>query len=136
MLLLDPSPKPMELPEPEREWEPRGYDLRRHLQAMARTPLDRAGRFMWQRTLRALDPNPWRAAEEWRSAADLFGELARSRPQAPMTPLNEAIGPNRRFATASIGLPALKQAGRAAGGTVNDALLAVVTGALRHYLGA
>jgi len=134
MLLLDPTPEPMELPEPEEEWQPRGYDLRSHLQAMARTPLDRAGRFMWQRTLRAMDPNPWRAAEEWRSAADLFGELARSRPQAPMTPLNRPIGPNRRFATASVELGRLKAAGRGAGGTVNDALLAVVAGALRDYL--
>src|SRR5918997_1183193 len=40
LLLLDPSPEPMVLPEPEEAWQPRGYDLRRHLQEMARTPLD------------------------------------------------------------------------------------------------
>ncbi len=51
-----------------------------------------------------------------------------------MTPLNEGLGPNRRFALVSAGLADLKTAGKAQGGTVNDALLAAVTGMLRRYL--
>jgi WS/DGAT/MGAT family acyltransferase len=53
-----------------------------------------------------------------------------------MTPLNAGLGPNRRFAFASAPLADLKRAGKAAGGTVNDALLATVAGMLRRYLEA
>jgi diacylglycerol O-acyltransferase / wax synthase len=61
-------------------------------------------------------------------------ELARARPQAPMTPLNRPIGPNRRYATARAGLAELKAAAKGHGATVNDGILAVVAGALRRYL--
>jgi WS/DGAT/MGAT family acyltransferase len=47
-----------------------------------------------------------------------------------MTFLNRGIGPNRRYATAHAPLAALKTAGKAAGGTVNDAILAAVAGML------
>ena len=53
-----------------------------------------------------------------------------------MTPLNRPISPNRRFALATGDLAAVKRAGRAAGATVNDALLAIVAGMLRRYLEA
>jgi hypothetical protein len=51
-----------------------------------------------ERALAATDPR--RAAAEMRRATDLVTELARTRPQAPMTPLNRSIGPNRRYAIA------------------------------------
>jgi WS/DGAT/MGAT family acyltransferase len=51
-----------------------------------------------------------------------------------MTPLNRPIGPNRRYATARAGLAELKVAAKAHGATVNDAILAIVAGALRRYL--
>jgi len=63
-------------------------------------------------------------------------ELARNRPRAPLTPLNEPISPNRRFAMVRRSLDELKSAGKGAGGTVNDALLAVVAGMLRRYFEA
>jgi diacylglycerol O-acyltransferase / wax synthase len=69
-----------------------------------------------------------------RRATELVAELARVRPQAPMTPLNEPISPNRRFATVRGDLAGLKVVGKSVGGTVNDALLAVVAGMLRRYL--
>ena len=87
-----------------------------------------------QRALAATDPR--RAAADLRRATDLVAELARTRPQAPMTPLNRPIGPNRRYATARAGLAELKAAAKAHGATVNDAILAVVAGALRRYLAA
>ncbi|MBO0767703.1 MAG: DUF1298 domain-containing protein, partial [Solirubrobacterales bacterium] len=61
---------------------------------------------------------------------------ARTRPTAPMTPLNRSISPNRRYATARAELACFKTVAKAAGGTVNDSLLAVVTGMLAHYLAA
>jgi WS/DGAT/MGAT family acyltransferase len=126
----------MQLPAPEAPWSPRGYGLRRHLGAMAREQVDRAQKLMVEGTLRALDTSPRRAAEDLRSATELLGELARNRPQAPMTPLNAPIGPNRRFATASVPLPTVKAAGKVAGATVNDVVLAAVAGTLRRYLAA
>jgi WS/DGAT/MGAT family acyltransferase len=91
---------------------------------------------MMEGMLRALDPDPRRAAGDMRRATEVALELARSRPQAPMTALNRPISPNRRFAVAHTGLSSLKLAGRAAGGTVNDAVLAVVAGMLGRYLAA
>jgi WS/DGAT/MGAT family acyltransferase len=84
--------------------------------------------------LRALDPDPRRAASDMRRASEVALELARTRPQAPMTALNRAISPNRRYAIAHAPLAALKRAGKEAGGTVNDAVLAVVAGMLSRYL--
>ena len=135
MVLLDPTPEPLELPDPG-EWRPRETDLRRRLTAMAAAPLSRAQRLVVDSTQRALDASPRRAAEEVRRATELATELTRARPQAPMTPLNRPISPNRRAALASAPLAPLKAAGKAAGGTVNDALLAAVTGMLRDYLAA
>ena len=55
------------------------------------------------------------------------------RPASP-TPLNVEIGPHRRFDWTSVPLGILKEVGHRAGGTVNDAVLTVLTGALRHFL--
>lgn len=54
---------------------------------------------------------------------------------APATRLNPPrIGPHRRFTTLSLDLAAIKQVKAALGGTVNDVVLAAVTGGLRRYL--
>ncbi len=95
-----------------------------------------APRLMFDSMQRALDPDPRRAASDMRRATDVALELARSRPGAPMTPLNRPISPNRRFALATGALGGVKQAGRSAGATVNDALLAIVAGMLGRYLEA
>lgn len=48
--------------------------------------------------------------------------------------LNVPIGTSRRFASVSLELVGVKQIKRALGGTVNDVVLALVTGALRRLL--
>ncbi len=53
---------------------------------------------------------------------------------APDSPLNAAIGEQRRFATCHMRLVDLKQIRARHGGTVNDVLLAVTAGALRAWL--
>jgi WS/DGAT/MGAT family acyltransferase len=40
-LVLDPTPEPLELPPPEETWEPRKYDMRKHVAKLARKPLER-----------------------------------------------------------------------------------------------
>ena len=49
-------------------------------------------------------------------------------------PLNQPIGPHRRFVWARSELATFKRIKDALGGTVNDVVLAVVTGALRNWL--
>jgi WS/DGAT/MGAT family acyltransferase len=131
-LVLDPSPEPLTISAPEEEWTPRKYDARRHVARLAAKPLGLTPRLM----ARAFDPDPRRAASDVRRTTEVALELARARPQAPMTPLNHPISPNRRYAVAHTDLALLKAAGRAAGGTVNDAVLAVVAGMLGRYLAA
>jgi diacylglycerol O-acyltransferase / wax synthase len=142
-LILDPGPEPLELDGPETPWEPRRYDMRRHVTRLVTSPVTRAARPVLDGVLRAMDPDPRRAAADARKAAqdlrratDVALELARQRPQAPMTPLNRPISPNRRYAMAHTDLATIKQVGKLAGGTVNDTILAVVTEMLDRYLHA
>ena len=53
---------------------------------------------------------------------------------APRTPINGAITPRRKFAFTQIPLDDVKMVKNALGGTVNDVVLALCSGALRGYL--
>jgi diacylglycerol O-acyltransferase / wax synthase len=55
---------------------------------------------------------------------------------APSTPFNVEIGPHRRLAFVHTDLAELKAIKNAHGGTVNDVVLSVVTGAIGNYLRA
>jgi WS/DGAT/MGAT family acyltransferase len=57
-----------------------------------------------------------------------------SRGDAPLSPLNRPIGPNRRFAFAEAPVADFKRVKDALGGTVNDVVLTVVAGALHKFL--
>jgi WS/DGAT/MGAT family acyltransferase len=135
-VLLDPSPEPLDIPAPEQPWSPRSYERTRHLTRLAATPIVRAQKLLLDSATRALSPDPRRAANDLKGATELLVQLARTRPSAPMTPLNAGQGPNRRFALAHASLAALKVAGKSQGATVNDALLAAVAGMLRRYMEA
>ena len=82
-------------------------------------------------------PSPTRSARSSaaREAAEGVGEIvwAGLNP-APATPLNVEIGPHRRFVGIAAQLEDFKLVKNALGGTVNDVVLAVVTGALRSFL--
>src|SRR5437764_2356748 len=103
-LVLDPSAEPLQIPPPQRGWSPRRYDLRRHAARVATRPLAQAQRLVLEGMVRALDADPRRVARDMRRATEVAFELARARPQAPMTPLNGPISPNRRYAIARAGL--------------------------------
>ncbi len=55
---------------------------------------------------------------------------------APATPLNVPIGPHRRYTVVRHQLSDYKEVKQALGGTVNDVVLTVVSGALREWLHA
>ncbi|MFD2367892.1 wax ester/triacylglycerol synthase family O-acyltransferase [Pseudoduganella sp. GCM10020061] len=71
--------------------------------------------------------------EGLRTMASMRGRMPSA---APRTPFNVSVGAERVFATLQLPLDELSLAARAYAGTVNDALLAVVDGALRRYLQA
>jgi diacylglycerol O-acyltransferase len=54
--------------------------------------------------------------------------------QAPATPFNVAIGEQRRFAMLATDLDDYKRVRKVHGGTINDVVLATVSGALRTWL--
>ena len=54
--------------------------------------------------------------------------------RAPATPFNKAISPHRRWAFGTLPLEDIKTVKNAAGGTVNDVVMALSTGALRRWL--
>jgi len=78
---------------------------------------------------------PSAALHETREALEGLGEVvwAGLNP-APSTPLNVEIGPHRRLVTVRQELAVLKEIKNALGGTVNDVVLTVVTGALQTWL--
>jgi diacylglycerol O-acyltransferase len=87
-----------------------------------------------ERTLEAA-ARPGRTVGSLADAAEGLGELiwAGLNP-APETPLNVEIGPHRRYSIVRQELAEYKLVKDALGGTVNDVVLAVVTGALARWL--
>jgi diacylglycerol O-acyltransferase len=78
---------------------------------------------------------PGNTVNRLRDAAEGVGEIvwAGLNP-APETPLNVEIGPHRRYAVVRQELADYKQVKDALGGTVNDVVLTVVSGALARWL--
>ncbi len=72
-----------------------------------------------------------RVIEALEGVSEVVGAFA---DPAPAVPLNQPIGPHRRFVWARSELATFKQIKDGLGGTVNDVVLAVVTGALREWL--
>lgn len=74
--------------------------------------------------------------EAWDQARLVLGGIGEilSKGQAPHGPFDARIGTNRRFAMAEVPVADAKAVKNALGGTVNDVVLAVVTGSLRKLL--
>ena len=132
-VLFDVTPVP-EPAEPEHEWvphpEPSQLELvARGVEGVASTPLKLAGR------LEAAVTHPGPAIGQATEAVEALSEVgwALANP-APDVPLNTAIGSHRRFSWVRRELAEAKRIKNALGGTVNDVVLAVVTGALRRWL--
>jgi WS/DGAT/MGAT family acyltransferase len=66
----------------------------------------------------------------------LSSMLGRSLGSASATPLNQPIGPHRRFDWFSMELSDIKRLRRTLGGSLNDVVLTIVTGAVRRFLEA
>ena len=137
-VVLDPTPEPLEIEPPDAA--PPASSLipgTARADALARVTAARLhvpGKLARDMASRALAIDPRATAKQMRSAAGVVGELARIRPGAPHTRLNEPIGPDRLFAMARAGLEAVKAIRRATGATVNDVLLTAVALMLSEFL--
>jgi len=88
------------------------------------------------RGVRALLRAPRQATGAVVEGLEAAGAIARTGLSAPPSPFNVQIGPYRRFAFVRTELSELKRIKDLAGGTVNDVVLAAVSGALGRYLRA
>lgn len=137
-VILDPDPGGTDLGLSDQPWSPR---TRRTDQLIAGR-LEDASRKLFglsrEAARRFVDPSsPQAASQAALRTAQGFFDLARNSDPVRPTFLNEEIGRDRRVAFASTTLAGMKRAAAASpGATVNDALLAVSTGALRELFGA
>ena len=115
-------------------WTPSPEPTGAELVAGGVAGLARAGLELAGRAAGALS-RPQTALAQAREAAEGIGEIvwAGLNP-APETPLNVEIGPHRRFLGVRCSLSDFKAVKDAFGGTVNDVVLTVVSGALRDWL--
>jgi diacylglycerol O-acyltransferase / wax synthase len=132
-VLFDLQPVPPEVAKQD-DWvpspAPSDVDLvAEGIKGLVRTPIALAGR-----AIEAVG-SPGRSLEQAWEAAEGLGEVvwAGMNP-APDVPLNVPIGPHRRVRWVQSRLSDFKEVKNALGGTVNDAVLAVVAGALGRWL--
>jgi WS/DGAT/MGAT family acyltransferase len=133
-VLFDLSPDPPPLTNSGRPWTPHSEPGAASLVTAGLLGAARAATALLEGAFDALT-HPERAWGRAREAAEGIGEIvwAGLNP-APETPLNVAIGPHRRFVGIAASLQDFKNVKNTFGGTVNDVVLAVVTGALRSFL--
>jgi WS/DGAT/MGAT family acyltransferase len=134
-VLYDTSPEPSGSAPPEREWLPRPEPSGPKLLADALIERAMSPREIF-RGARAFMRGPRRIVSQLREGAGATGKFVGTGLSAPATPFNVEIGPHRRFEFVTADLDEFKRIKNGLGGTVNDVVLAVVTGALGRYLEA
>lgn len=133
-VILDIDPEPV---EPDNQLEPwlrhpapsRADLLARGIIDSLRTPVALA-----EEAFAAL-AYPTRLRHRVRTLTEALGSVgSQLLDPAPALPLNGPIGPHRRFESRHVSLDAVKEIKRRHDATVNDVVLATVTGALRSWL--
>ena len=133
-VLFDLTPVPQTIETDGEEWVPRPEPSAAELVAAGVSGLLRTSLNMGARALSAA-ARPEAAVDRVRDAVEGVGEVAWAvLNRAPHTPLNVEIGSHRRVAVVRCELDDFKAVKNALGGTVNDVVLTVVSGALREWL--
>jgi WS/DGAT/MGAT family acyltransferase len=133
-VLFDANPVPAGITPPVRPWEPKPEPgdlalVARAAEGIAKVPLRAARRLL------GVAQHPRESASRALEAAEGIGEVAwELMNPAPKLPLNEPIGPHRRYRWVHSNLEDFKLIKDALGGTVNDVVLTVAAGALRRWL--
>ncbi|HWC26018.1 MAG TPA: wax ester/triacylglycerol synthase family O-acyltransferase [Solirubrobacteraceae bacterium] len=133
-VLFDAERDPPPLQPPPRPWTPR--PLPTPAQLLSDALIERATRpAELARSARAVVRAPRHMLRGARDGLQAMGTLAfAGLTPAPPTPLNGRVGPHRRYTWVDVDLAELRAVKDALGGTVNDAVLAVVAGALGRFL--
>jgi WS/DGAT/MGAT family acyltransferase len=129
---LRPTPE-RDLPEPVPYFPrpaPSGAELLRH-ELLRRAALPLAALRDARNFVREASDVRLEIAVRLRAVAETLGTTLR---RASDTPLNRPIGPHRRFDWLAIEVAEIKEVRRAFGGSLNDVVLTVVTGAVRRFL--
>jgi WS/DGAT/MGAT family acyltransferase len=132
-VLFDTAADPETPPGPGMPWQPRPEPT--SVQVLGDALIERAiqpGEVV--RSARAAFRTPRRIARRGLESVAAMGALAKTGMGAPSTLLNVDIGPHRRFDWVRADLNDIKAIKNKLGGTVNDVVLAVVTGALRGFM--
>jgi diacylglycerol O-acyltransferase len=133
-VMFDLSPVPQPIPHPEEAWQPAPEPTALELVAAGALGAVRTGVATASRAASLLT-RPARAVAGAREALEGLGEVAwAGLNPAPDTPLNTEIGPHRRLCWVRSELRDFKAIKDVFGGTVNDVVLTVVSGALRGWL--
>jgi diacylglycerol O-acyltransferase len=133
-VMFDLTPIPVEPPHPDEAWQPHPEPTGVELVAGGALGLARVAAGAVAGAL-GIVRNPQASLRALSVAAEGVGEVAwAGLNPAPETPLNVPIGPHRRYAVVRNRLEDFKVVKNAFGGTVNDVVLTVVSGALRDWL--
>jgi diacylglycerol O-acyltransferase / wax synthase len=127
------QPEPVDSFEPAPDWLPRSAPtslelLRDAAYRYAALPFE-LGRNLPDVVRQARDPRSDLRAR-LRAVRDTLGSFG----SPSSTPLNQPIGPHRRFDWLAMDLASVKAAKNVGGGTLNDVVLATVAGAVRRFL--
>jgi len=132
-VVLSPSPTPVVETAPP--WQPRPAPSDVELVAGEAWRRTRASLGVVRSTAHAVTTPLESVRGLWQRASGVVETLGGGLSPASATPLNpERIGPHRRFDWLRFELADVKAVRTALGGTVNDVVLATVTGALRRFL--
>jgi WS/DGAT/MGAT family acyltransferase len=132
-VLFDTAREPETQPATETHWHPRPEPT--SAQLLSEALIERATQpAEIARSARAALRAPRSVARRGIGALSAVGSFARTGLAAPSSPLNVEIGPHRRYDWVRTDLNELKEIKNKLGGTVNDVVLATVTGALRRFL--
>jgi WS/DGAT/MGAT family acyltransferase len=134
LLDLTPEHRPDPALEEPEAWQPEPTPTTAELVVAGLRGVAGAGTGLALRTAGAA-VQPDRSVGAFRDVLEGLGEIAwAALNPAPATPLNVEIGPHRRFAVVRQRLDDYKFVKRTLGGTVNDVVLSVVSGALAEWL--
>jgi diacylglycerol O-acyltransferase / wax synthase len=132
-VLFDLEPTP-QTPPAEDDWVPQPEPGTTELVARGIADAVAAPVALAERAIDAVR-NPETTARKAVEALEGIGEIVTAfADPAPDVPLNQEIGPHRRYVWARSELATFKRIKDSLGGTVNDVVLAVVTGSIRNWL--
>ncbi len=128
---LEPVPAPVAIEDP---WVPQPEPgttelVARGISEVAVAPIKLAERAV--EAVRHPESTARRAVEALEGISEIVSAFA---DPAPDVPLNQEIGPHRRYVWARSELATFKRIKDSLGGTVNDVVLAAVTGSIRNWL--